>query len=125
MASSAAGTDPPLVEDLPGHVHGPHGQRPMRISAEVPGRLTGLESGPDRSLVPGWKPGTATAPPRRARKVLPTVVSTVLVLAIFVFALPRFASYRSVWASIEAMTWQQALPVAAAAAASLASYWFM
>ena len=96
----------------------------MRTSAEVPGRLTDLESGPDRSLVPP-QPGTATAPPRRARKVLRTVISTALVAAIFVFALPRFASYRSVWASIEAMTWQQALIVAATAAASMASYWFM
>ena len=96
----------------------------MRTSAEVPGRTTGLESGPDPGLVPR-KPGTATAPPRRARKVLRTVVSTALVAAIFGFALPRFASYRSVWASIGAMTWQQALLVAATAAASMVSYWFM
>jgi uncharacterized membrane protein YbhN (UPF0104 family) len=53
------------------------------------------------------------------------VVSTALVAAIFGFALPRFASYRSVWASVDAMTWQQALLVAVTAAASLVSYWFM
>ena len=97
----------------------------MRTGAEVPVRLTGLESGPGRSLVARRKPGTATAQPRRAREVLRTVVSMALVAAIFGFALPRFASYRSVWASIEAMTWQQALLVAATAAASMASYWFM
>ena len=124
MASSAAGNDPLLVEDLPGHVHRPPGQHPMRASAEVPQRLMGLE-GPGRSLVARRKPGTATAPPRRAREILRTVVSMAVVAAIFGFALPRFASYRSVWASMEAMTWGQALLVAAAAAASMASYWFM
>jgi uncharacterized membrane protein YbhN (UPF0104 family) len=97
----------------------------MRTSAEVPARLTGPESGPERSLVLQQTPGTATAPPRRVRKVLRTVVSTAIVAGIFAFALPRFASYRSVWASIEAMTWRQALLVAATAAASMASYWFM
>jgi len=49
----------------------------------------------------------------------------VFVAAIFAFALPRFASYRSVWASIDTMTWGQALLVAATAAASMASYWFV
>jgi putative heme transporter len=97
----------------------------MRTSAEVPGQLAGLESSPDHGPVLPQKAGTATAPPRRGRKVLRTVISTALVAAIFVFALPRFASYRSVWASIAAMTWQQALLVAATAAASMASYWFM
>jgi uncharacterized membrane protein YbhN (UPF0104 family) len=53
------------------------------------------------------------------------VVSVALIVAIFGFALPRFASYRSVQASLEAMTWRQALPIAVTAAASLASYWFM
>ena len=98
----------------------------MRTSAEVPERLTALESGTDRALAVR-KPGTATATtrPRRVRKVLRTVISMALVAAIFAFALPRFASYRSVWASIDAMTWGQALLVAATAAASMASYWFV
>jgi hypothetical protein len=41
----------------------------------------------------------------------------------FGFALPHFASYRSVWASLQAMTWLYAVLVGVAAAASLASYW--
>jgi putative heme transporter len=49
----------------------------------------------------------------------------VLVSAIFGFALPHFASYRSVWASIQMMTWLQALLIAIAAAASLASGWMV
>jgi putative heme transporter len=51
-------------------------------------------------------------------------VSAVLVAAAFGFALPRFASYHSVWASLQAMTWPYALLIGVAAAASLASYWF-
>jgi uncharacterized membrane protein YbhN (UPF0104 family) len=63
--------------------------------------------------------------PRRGGKVLRTAVPAALVVAIFGFAVPRFGSYHSVWASIEAMTWPQAVLVATAAAASMASYWFM
>jgi uncharacterized protein (TIRG00374 family) len=42
-----------------------------------------------------------------------------------VFAIPRFASYRSVLSSMGAMTWPQVLLVAAAAAASMATTWVM
>ncbi len=48
-----------------------------------------------------------------------------VVAAIFGFGLPRLASYRSVWASIEVMTWAQALVVAAAAGASFVASWFV
>jgi hypothetical protein len=51
--------------------------------------------------------------------------SAVLVAAIFGFALPRFASYRSAWASIQMIAWPQALLVIIAAAASLASGWIV
>jgi hypothetical protein len=47
---------------------------------------------------------TGRKPPRSPRKILRTVVSVALIVAIFGFALPRFASYRSVQASLEAMT---------------------
>jgi putative heme transporter len=67
---------------------------------------------------------TATKPPRRGRKVLRGALSVALVVAAFGFALPRFASYHSVWASLQAMTWPYALLIGVAAAASLASYWF-
>src|SRR5690348_3198414 len=97
----------------------------MRTSAELPGQLTRPEADPGRSRVRQPAPGTAIARPHRARKVLRTVVSVALIAAIFGFALPRFASYRSVWASLDAMTWPQALLVGATAAASMASYWFM
>jgi putative heme transporter len=94
----------------------------MRASAELPERLTEPEAG--RGRVRRGAAGIATARPR-ARKVLRTVASVALIAAIFGFALPRFASYRSVWASLEAMTGWQALLVATTAAASMASYWFL
>jgi putative heme transporter len=73
------------------------------------------------------EPVTATAEPRRPRlaKILRTAGSIGLVAAIFGFAVPHFASYRSVWASTAAMTWPHVLLVAVAAAASMASTWFM
>jgi putative heme transporter len=72
---------------------------------------------------------TVSAPgrprPRLGRKMFRTAGSVALVAAIFAFALPHFASYRSVWASMYAMTWAQALLVAVAAAASMVSTWIM
>jgi hypothetical protein len=53
------------------------------------------------------------------------VASAFIVAAIFGFALPRFASYRSAWASMGAMTWQQALLVAAAAVGSMVFPWIV
>jgi hypothetical protein len=93
----------------------------MRTSAELPGQLTRPEAGPGRSHVQRPEPETAIARPRRARKILRTVVSVAVIAAIFGFALPRFASYRSVWASLDGMTWPQALLVGTTAAASMAS----
>ena len=62
---------------------------------------------------------------RRARKIIGAAASAVLVAAIFVFAIPRFASYGSVWASIQLMTWPQILLVVVAAAASLVTGWLL
>jgi uncharacterized membrane protein YbhN (UPF0104 family) len=97
----------------------------MRTIAELPGQLTRPEGAPGRSNVQRPEPGTAITGPHRTRKVLRTVVSVALIAAIFGFALPRFASYRSVWASLDGMTWPQALLVGTTAAASMASYWFV
>jgi putative heme transporter len=63
--------------------------------------------------------------PRPGRKILRTAGSVALVAAIFGFALPHFASYRSVWDSMRAMTWTQVLLIAAAAGASMVSTWIM
>jgi putative heme transporter len=79
------------------------------------------------TAIAGPSAATITGParPRPGREIFRTAGSVALVAAIFGFALPHFASYRSVWASMHAMTWAQALLVAAAAAASMASTWIM
>ncbi len=61
---------------------------------------------------------------RRGGKALRCAISIAAVVAAFAFALPHFASYRGVWASLQAMSWGYAALVGVAAAASLASYWF-
>ncbi len=68
---------------------------------------------------------TGSGRSRPGREIFRTAGSVALVAVIFGFALPHFASYRSVWASMQAMAWGQALLVAAAAAASMASTWIM
>jgi uncharacterized protein (TIRG00374 family) len=65
----------------------------------------------------------STARPRTGRKVLRTAVSVILIGAAFGFVLPHVASYRSVWATVQLMTWPYALLVATAAVASMAAFW--
>jgi putative heme transporter len=62
---------------------------------------------------------------RSGGEIFRTAVSAAVIAAIFGFAVPHFASYRSVWASMGAMTWPQVLLVAGAAAASMVSTWIM
>jgi putative heme transporter len=62
---------------------------------------------------------------RRGQKIAGTAASAVLVAAIFGFALPHVASYRSVWTSVQVMTWPQMLLVVTAATASLAAGWLV
>jgi uncharacterized membrane protein YbhN (UPF0104 family) len=50
-------------------------------------------------------------------------MSVALIAAAFGFALPHVASYRSVWASLDALSWPHAVLVATAAVASMAAYW--
>jgi putative heme transporter len=52
-------------------------------------------------------------------------LSAALIAAIFGLALPHFASYRSAWASMGAMTWPYAVLVGATAVASMASCWIL
>jgi len=57
--------------------------------------------------------------------ILRAAVPAALIAAVFGLALPRVASYRAVWASINAMTWPYTLLVGAAAAASMVAYWIV
>ena len=72
--------------------------------------MTVIADPPAAAITDPARPGS-----RRGRKILRTAGSIALIAAIFAFAVPHFASYRSVWASLAAMTWAQALLVAVAA----------
>src|SRR5487761_1057285 len=91
------------------------------VTAPSPARPAARETGPGRGTT--QQPATARTRAPAGRTILRTAVSVAIVAAIFGFALPRFASYRSVYASMHAMTWPQVLPVTAAAVASMAATW--
>ena len=106
-----------------------------RVSAEetspAAGLVTGAPSGATSARLTGRGVPQRTLPAagagrfRRGRRMVSTAASAVLVAAIFGFALPHFASYRSVWASVQMMTWPQVLLVVMAAAASLVAGWLV
>ena len=76
-------------------------------------------TGPGR----GARKQSVAARPRAGRKFLRAAVSAALIAAAFGFALPHVASYRSVWTSIQSMTWPYVLLVGTVAAASMVAYW--
>ena len=82
--------------------------------------MTAIADPPAAAITGPGRPGS-----RRGREIFRNAGSVVVVAAIFGFAVPHFASYRSVQSSMGAMTWAQVLLVAAAAAASMASTWIM
>ena len=96
---------------------------PPSVTVPVPGRLAAPGTGPGRSVM--LQPAAARPRRRFGRKILRTALPVVLVALIFWFAIPRFASYGSVWASIGAMAWPQALLIAAAAAGSMVASWIV
>ena len=83
-----------------------------------PGRPVAGEIGPGNA-----RQRPVAGRPRAGRKVLRAAVSASLVAAAFGFALPHIASYRSVWTSLQTMTWPYALLVGTVATASMAAYW--
>lgn len=58
----------------------------------------------------------------RGRQAVQGLLSLALVLAIFVFVLPRVADLSRVWAEIRAMTWMETATLVVAAAWNLATY---
>src|SRR5579871_712655 len=62
--------------------------------------MTAIADPPAAAITGQGRPGA-----RPGRKIFRTAGAVALVAAIFGFAVPHFASYRSVWASMHAMTW--------------------
>ncbi len=98
---------------------------PPAVSAALPVRPVAPLTGHGHGAMRRPQPVTASPRPRTGRKILRTAVSAALIAVTFGFALPHFASYRSVWASMQAMAWPQVLLIATAAAISMVSYWIM
>jgi len=61
--------------------------------------MTAIAGPPAAAITGSGRPGS-----RRSREIFRTAGPAVLVAAIFGFAVPHFASYRSVWVSMGAMT---------------------
>jgi uncharacterized protein (TIRG00374 family) len=59
----------------------------------------------------------------RASKVVQIVLAVAIVVAVFAAVIPRIADYRSVWATIEGMSWPRLLMVVAATFVNLLTYW--
>ncbi len=96
---------------------------PGPVSGAPPGRTSAQLAESGSGTAQRNQPAAAAGQFRRGRKIASTAVSAVLVAAIFGFALPHFASYRSVWATVQLMTWPQVLLVVIAAGASLVAGW--
>ncbi len=72
------------------------------------------------------EPTVAERPsPPMGRRVLQAVLSLVVVLAIFVFVIPKIASYDDVWTAIKAMTALEVGTLLLVAGWNLATYWFV
>jgi uncharacterized protein (TIRG00374 family) len=71
------------------------------------------------------EPATASGRKLDKRRALQVAASIVLIAAVFVYALPKFADYSSVWATITSMTWLELLTIAAIALWNLVTYWFV
>jgi uncharacterized membrane protein YbhN (UPF0104 family) len=63
-------------------------------------------------------------PKKKLWRVLQILVSVVLVIGIFVYAIPKFADYSSVWKQITAMTWLELGSLVAATVFNLFTYWW-
>jgi uncharacterized membrane protein YbhN (UPF0104 family) len=95
------------------------------VDGALPGRTSAQQAGSGAGVSQLSRPAAAAGRFGRWRKIAGTTASAALVAGIFGFALPHIASYRSVWASVELMTWPQLLLVVIAGAASLPGGWLV
>ena len=68
-------------------------------------------------------PDRATARRKRNRRILGAIASLVIVVAIFVYAIPRIADYSAVWKTITALTAVELWSLVAAMVFNLVTYW--
>ena len=92
---------------------------------EPTGLISAQLTGPGNGISHPRQAATGAVRFRRGRRIISIAASAAFVAAIFGFALPHFASYGSVWASIQMMTWPHVLLVVIAAVASLVAGWLV
>jgi uncharacterized membrane protein YbhN (UPF0104 family) len=61
---------------------------------------------------------------RRRWRIIQLIASIVLVVGIFVFAIPKIADYSSVWSAVTQMTWLELASLVVATAFNLVTYWW-
>jgi len=69
--------------------------------------------------------GGSADTPSRAKRVVQGVISSVIVVGIFVGVMPQFADYAEVWKTITSLTWLESASLAVVALWNLATYWFV
>ncbi|HEX6262155.1 MAG TPA: YbhN family protein [Actinomycetota bacterium] len=60
---------------------------------------------------------------KRALRIAEIVVSIAIVVGIFAFASPKFASYGDVWAAVQKMTWLEIATLVGISVFNIATYW--
>ena len=60
---------------------------------------------------------------KRLKRVVQAVLSLVIVVGIFVYAIPKIADYSAVWATLRDMTWLELASLVAATIFNLFTYW--
>jgi uncharacterized membrane protein YbhN (UPF0104 family) len=60
----------------------------------------------------------------RTRQIVQIVLSVVVVVAIFAFAIPKIADYASVWRAVTSMTWLELTTLVLATVFNLLTYWW-
>jgi uncharacterized membrane protein YbhN (UPF0104 family) len=61
---------------------------------------------------------------KRVKRIVQGLISLVIVVAIFFFAIPKIADYGAVWRSLTAMTWFELTTLALAMVFNLVTYWW-
>ena len=65
------------------------------------------------------------APPPKTKRIVQSIISTIVVVGIFVGVLPQIADYSEVWTTIRSLAWLKSVSLAIVAFWNLATYWFV
>lgn len=89
---------------------------------DVPEPDTGVEAAVGAE--PPAPPGSTARKALGWKRIVGYAISVVIVVAIFAWAIPKFANYRDVWAAIQTLTPLESLSLVAATIFNLVTYWW-